>query len=567
MVSVTMSSREALLEEQDGDNRSLQRIDARRNSIPPAQTLTAKHLLAYLPRPPPDSTRYTPYPKKVQTKNALLMHNSRRASIIPNTSNHNYYNFPMFLSQQGVCPSQQGVSPSPTAPNTSNYDNIPALSLQQSPSTPPSQDAPAPLQDPEDPPQEPDACQLAIQTEPLEQAAEEIPKPHRSNRGRHIKRFSSKWSCSSPSVAGRDHGNHGPEDVVATGDKALRQRCKLLGDERPSYGTASRQQRQRYVTKDGKCRVNLGPIEHKSRFLSDLFTTLVDLKYRWFLFVFTMCYIVTWVAFAEIYFLDAWLRDDVNHVNDPQWLPCFQNVDSFLSALLLSVESQRTIGYGSRMVTANCMEGVVLLMAQSILGSIIDALMVGCMFVKISRPQKRAQTLIFSKHCVISERDEKLCLLFRIGDLRASHMVDAKIRAKLIKSRQTKEGEFIPLEQSEINLGYDTGGDRLLLVEPQTITHVISDNSPFWETGAESLKRQRFEIIIILEGIVEASGMTCQARTSYTEDEILWGHRFESCMSLEKGAFRVDYSSFDKTFEVQTSALSARQRSEDEVVL
>uniref|UniRef100_A0A667ZMY9 G protein-activated inward rectifier potassium channel 3 n=1 Tax=Myripristis murdjan TaxID=586833 RepID=A0A667ZMY9_9TELE len=320
-------------------------------------------------------------------------------------------------------------------------------------------------------------------------------------------------------------------------------------------------QRQRYVTKDGKCRVNLGPIEDKSRFISDIFTTLVDLKYRWFLFVFTMCYILTWVAFAEIYFLDAWLRDDVAHVGDQQWQPCFENVDTFLSALLLSVESQRTIGYGSRMVTANCPEGVVLLMAQSILGSIIDALMVGCMFVKISRPQKRAQTLIFSKHCVICERDEKLCMLFRIGDLRESHMVDAKVRAKLIKSRQTKEGEFIPLEQSEINLGYDTGGDRLLLVEPQTITHLISDSSPFWEVGAGSLKRETFEIIVILEGIVEASGMTCQARTSYTEDEILWGHRFESCMSLEKGAFRVDYTAFDKTFEVQMSPLSAKDRS------
>lgn len=52
-------------------------------------------------------------------------------------------------------------------------------------------------------------------------------------------------------------------------------------------------------------------------------------------------------------------------------------------------------------------------------------------------------------------------MLFRVGDLRASHMVDAKIRAKLIKSRQTKEGEFIPLEQSEINLGYDTGGGQI----------------------------------------------------------------------------------------------------------
>ncbi|KAG7275019.1 hypothetical protein CRUP_030538 [Coryphaenoides rupestris] len=397
-----------------------------------------------------------------------------------------------------------------------------------------------------------------LDTTPQEEKKEE-PLKKCSQRGRHLKRFSSRWRSHGPA-----DGNGRP--VLANsatdkspGGKTHKKQSQLLGHGRLVCGGSSNQ-RPRYVTKDGKCRVNLGPIEDKKRFLSDIFTTLVDLKYRWFLFLFTMCYSLTWVAFAEIYFLDAWLHDDVAHAHDPEWKPCFQNVDGFLSALLLSVESQRTIGYGSRMVTANCPEGVVLLMVQSILGSIIDALMVGCMFVKISRPQKRAQTLIFSKRCVISERDDRLCLLFRIGDLRASHMVDAKIRAKLIKSRQTREGEFIPLEQSEINLGYDTGGDRLLLVEPQTITHIISDSSPFWEVGAERLKRETLEIIVILEGIVEASGMTCQARTSYTEDEILWGHRFESCLSLEKGAFRVDYGAFDKTFEVQMSPISAKDR-------
>lgn len=344
--------------------------------------------------------------------------------------------------------------------------------------------------------------QHTIQSAPL-QTVDETQKPQRLHCSRNLKRFSSRWQsrCST-----------GSSNIpVQAADKlhlskTHKKCCKLLDDEHSLHVTVS-SQRQRYVTKDGKCRVNLGPIEDKSRFISDIFTTLVDLKCRWFLLVFTMCYILTWVAFGGIYFLGAWLRDDISHVHDQQWQACFENVDSFLSALLLSLESQRTIGYGSRMVTANCPEGVVLLMVQSILGSIIDALMVGCMFVKISRPQQRAQTLIFSKHCVICERDEKLCMLFRIGDLRESHMVDAKIRAKLIKSRQTKEGEFIPLEQSEINLGYDTGGDRLLLVEPQTITHIINESSPFWEVGHERLKRETFEIIVILEGIVEASGV------------------------------------------------------------
>lgn len=341
--------------------------------------------------------------------------------------------------------------------------------------------------------------QDVIQETPLESVEDTLKSLH-MHRNKHFKRLSSQWQSTF-----RANIALSPTEKRHSA-KSFRRRCKLLGDEQPLCVTTNNQ-RQRYVTKDGKCRVNLGHIKDKSRFISDIFTTLVDLKYLWFLLVFTACYILTWMSFGAIYFLDAWLRDDIAHAHDSQWQACFENVDSYLAALLLSLETQRTIGYGTRRVTANCPEGVVLLMVQSITGSIIDAVMVGCMFVKISRPQQRAQTLIFSKHCVICERDEKLCLLFRIGDLRESHMVDAKIRAKLIKSRQTKEGEFIPLEQTEINLGYDTGGDRLLLVEPQTIAHIINDSSPFWEVGAKRLKRETLEIIVILEGIVEASGL------------------------------------------------------------
>lgn len=56
--------------------------------------------------------------------------------------------------------------------------------------------------------------------------------------------------------------------------------------------------------------------------------------------------------------------------------------------------------------------------------------------------------------------------------------------------------------------------------------------------------------------------MTCQARTSYTEDEVLWGHRFLPVMSLEEGFFRVDYSQFHNTFEVPTPPYSVKEQDE-----
>ncbi|NWU71642.1 KCNJ5 protein, partial [Pterocles burchelli] len=473
-------------------------------------------MLAYLPRPPTDTSRYGTFPQKPE---------------IPATPGA-----PAEAGQQEASTTAAKSSPMP------NYLSLPTRGsiIPREPSPPLSRGSVAAQHRPSDTPR-------CLPAAARDAGARCYPVPALS-------------TASIPSsVRGRTPARG--STAVPTLEGPQSRRRKLLEEDGPVV-LAGKRQRQRYVTKVGKCQVNLGNIQEKKRFLSDIFTTIVDLKYRWFLFVFMMCYIVTWVAFGTIYFLDAWARGDVWHRGDPAWPACIENVDSFVSALLFSVESQRTIGYGSRMVTANCPEGVILLMAQSIVGSMIDALMVGCMFVKISRPKKRAQTLIFSKNCVVSRRDEKLCLMFRVGDLRDSHMVDAKIRAKLIKSRQTAEGEFIPLEQSELNLGYDTGEDRLFLVEPQIICHVINRHSPFWDMSAESLRREQFEIIIILEGIVEATGMTCQARTSYTEDEILWGYRFEPCMSLEKGAFRVDYSRFEMTFEVQTPAASAKELQE-----
>uniref|UniRef100_A0A8C1D175 G protein-activated inward rectifier potassium channel 1 n=1 Tax=Cyprinus carpio carpio TaxID=630221 RepID=A0A8C1D175_CYPCA len=184
------------------------------------------------------------------------------------------------------------------------------------------------------------------------------------------------------------------------------------------------------------------------------------------------------------------------------------------------------------------------------------------MFIKMSQPKKRAETLMFSEHAAISMRDGKLTLMFRVGNLRNSHMVSAQIRCKLLKSRQTPEGEFLPLDQLELDVGFSTGADQLFLVSPLTICHVIDSKSPFYDLSLRSMQTEQFEIVVILEGIVETTGMTCQARTSYTEDEVLWGHRFYPVISLEEGFFKVDYSQFHGTFEVPTPPHSVKEQEE-----
>jgi potassium inwardly-rectifying channel subfamily J len=72
---------------------------------------------------------------------------------------------------------------------------------------------------------------------------------------------------------------------------------------------------------------------------------------------------------------------------------------------------------------------------QSIVGVMIQAFMVGIVFAKLSRPKKRTQTLLFSRNAVICQRDGHLCLMFRVGDMRKSHIVEAHVRAQLIKRK------------------------------------------------------------------------------------------------------------------------------------
>ncbi|KAM3866456.1 G protein-activated inward rectifier potassium channel 3 [Diretmus argenteus] len=333
--------------------------------------------------------------------------------------------------------------------------------------------------------------------------------------------------------------------------------------ERGRFGWARsrRRKRQRYVEKNGRCNVQHGNMRETYRYLTDIFTTLVDLNWRCSLFVFVMAYAVTWLFFGAIWYLIAYCRGDFDHLEDETWTPCVNNVNGFISAFLFSIETETTIGYGHRVITDQCPVGTMLLLLQAILGSMVNAFMVGCMFVKISQPNKRAETLVFSKHAVISLRDDKLCLMFRVGDLRSSHIVGANMRAKLIKSKQTQEGEFIPLDQTDISVGFETGDDRLFLVSPLVISHEIDVHSPFWDMSHSQLEKEDFEIVVILEGMVEATGMTCQARSSYLAEEVLWGHRFSPMMSLAEGFFDVDYGAFHHTFEVDTPSCSARDLS------
>lgn len=257
------------------------------------------------------------------------------------------------------------------------------------------------------------------------------------------------------------------------------------------------------------------------------------------------------------------VRKEASKIKERQ--PCVNGIHDFTSALLYSVETQHTIGYGLRYITEECKFAIIFLMLQSCFGIFVQGLVAGVVFAKISRPNKRKRTIIFSHNAVVSERDGKLCFMFKIGNIRTSQLSDARLRVSMIKSRKTSEGEFIPFQSYDMKVGFDWSGDNVFFPWPKTVEHIIDENSPFYDickdyltddkspdwfnftNNSQQFKSEDYEIVVILEGNIETTGASCHIRTSYLPQEILFGYRFVPVYpKFTDFEYLFDYSKFNQ---------------------
>jgi potassium inwardly-rectifying channel subfamily J len=336
-----------------------------------------------------------------------------------------------------------------------------------------------------------------------------------------------------------------------------KQRFKCPSFRKPKQNT-------RLIHKNGDSNVNRINIQSLSRkYIADLFTTLIDMKWGYVLILFILSYLTSWLIFASLWFSIQLIKTN-----------CVTNLGknyTFTSLLLFSIETQQTIGYGSRYISDECESGVLLVMIQSCFSIFLQSFMGGIVFAKLSIPKKRTETLIFSKNAVVSLRDGVYCLMCRVGDLRKSHIIQANISMYILKTRYTIEGECIPCYVQELDINQST--NRLLLM-PVIVEHRIDQNSPLYDMLAsksngsasssssqcclyDCFKSEDFEIIVLLEGTVESTGATTQARTSYLPNEILWNCIFTPLFDLNKNKPTIDFSKFDETVPLKCNKNSS----------
>lgn len=189
---------------------------------------------------------------------------------------------------------------------------------------------------------------------------------------------------------------------------------------------------------------------------------MVDLKWQHSFLIFTSAFLCSWMLFAMIWWLLAFAHGDLeprDPTGDPGPVPCVTAIHSFTSAFLFSIEVQVgevagcadrsrrlfrffknghllqvTIGFGGRMVTEECPLAITVLIIQNIVGLIINAVMLGCVFMKTAQANRRAETLIFSRNAVIAPRNGRPTFMFRVGDLRKSMIISATIQLQVRRS-------------------------------------------------------------------------------------------------------------------------------------
>ena len=373
-----------------------------------------------------------------------------------------------------------------------------------------------------------------------------------------------------------------------------------------------------------KPKVDFSSIDHeKSRTFTDMFNELMSYSTLKLIVILYGVIIFMWLLFASFYYLSNMLIMhkieeenpkyleylEITSINDTHWsvpiekkilspsyrsknfnkfnIPyqrqclTFEKNFTFINAFLFSLESQTTIGYGSRHPEDNikyCWPILLIQCCQPILALAIQGIIIGIVFKKL-KDARYSKIRYFLPNCCINKRDNRLCLIFRSNiDRNCPNLINVKISVKLLKNRNTLEGYKVILQEHDIKIANYSATSTLLATQiPVDLVHNIDRNSPLYELDAKLLKsfnndsytkkeNEQIEIVINLSAKIESTQSIYQSSQSYVLDDILWGFRFKQCIFRSKSLvgdsrdFIVNEENIEKYEKVEIGKDSQEER-------
>ncbi len=211
---------------------------------------------------------------------------------------------------------------------------------------------------------------------------------------------------------------------------------------------------------------------------------------------------------------------------------------SLADHFFFSVQTMGTIGYGVMHPRSAAAEALVT--AEVLVGVSLVALASGMLFSKFSVPRARMQ---FAEWATISPFDGVPTLMFRLGNERASQIIEATVRVVLVRTERTAEG-VVFYRMRDLRLERDRSP---VLARSWNVMHRIDESSPLHGATPESLARDEVEFTLTVVGIDDASAQNLHARHTYDHVQVRWGARHADMLSeLPDGRLQLDMREFHR---------------------
>ncbi|WP_419801640.1 ion channel [Mucilaginibacter sp.] len=271
---------------------------------------------------------------------------------------------------------------------------------------------------------------------------------------------------------------------------------------------------QRVINRDGSANIHrTGTPLFRT---ADIYNALINISWGSFNLMVFVAYVLINIFFALIY-----LSLGIENLDGIK--PHGTDFQHFMDAFFFSAQTISTVGYGH--ISPDDLASSLVAALESLIGLLSFALATGLLYGRFSRPSAKIK---YSKNMVVAPYKDMTGLMFRLANFRSNQLVDVEVSVNLTYNAMVDNKsvrQFLQLELERKRIG--------LLTLSWTVVHPITEDSPLKTMDSGFLKSSEAEFVVMLKAFDDSFSQTVHSRTSYTDEEVIWGASFISAISQD----------------------------------
>lgn len=236
----------------------------------------------------------------------------------------------------------------------------------------------------------------------------------------------------------------------------------------------------------------------------DWYHTFLEMRVAVHILAYASIYLSLYLLFAPAYLLIS--------------EPCGLELEGkFGKAYYLSLQTMSTIGYGVPDSYFNdCWEGTIVLTVHSLVQFVANAFLIGSFFVRMTRPESRKNTVLFSDKAILNEHEGNVYFSFRVIEAKNHDLLEAQIRLYCVREHK-RLYHCVPMRLHQPD---DVLGGMISLKVPALVVHRIDNWSPMAPNSMDRTKfgNRRFLETTLPRQMAQPTGLEAPQRRADTEN-------------------------------------------------